>query len=489
MSQRPAGWGLACASLLSWSLDPGTRTVTLGPRRAGCRGSRALSLRLGKWEVVSVLGRSLEAYATAPPRFGEALQGNLVIGMLAWPSPWVIVIGSFFSTCGAGLQSLTGAPRLLQAIARDSIVPFLQVSAPHHVCETPGKPVSEDLGPAPEHERHGQRQGDAGPTCSLAAPPQAYVLVSLRLPRALGFPSRAAFGKEAGGKASSQEPCPRSAVGEVPGPAARSPGALPGCAADRYSTGAPDSALWPLLLAVAGWAPSVCRRPKACFELNASILASCPHVSVLLVLPPSPGRCLATGRPTGSPHGPCCSRRSSARRASSSPPWTAWPPSCPCEWLPGAPAHGGADEAGRTPGTQPGPALTLLLAPQVFPHVLHVREPGLCPADTAAHAQLAPALQVLPLVSVRSCPCLPGGVWGAATPGAPAVFPRPAVSQPRGRFSPRDGTGGRASAGTKAWVLPLGWGGLGRLLGCWLRVWVVSVGLGCRPPGPCPSWA
>uniref|UniRef100_A0A452V9R1 Solute carrier family 12 member 7 n=1 Tax=Ursus maritimus TaxID=29073 RepID=A0A452V9R1_URSMA len=59
--------------------------------------------------------------------FGEALQGKLVIGMLAWPSPWVIVIGSFFSTCGAGLQSLTGAPRLLQAIARDGIIPFLQV--------------------------------------------------------------------------------------------------------------------------------------------------------------------------------------------------------------------------------------------------------------------------------------------------------------------------------------------------------------------------
>ncbi|XP_056680307.1 solute carrier family 12 member 7 isoform X4 [Monodelphis domestica] len=60
-------------------------------------------------------------------KFGEALKGKLVIGMLAWPSPWVIVIGSFFSTCGAGLQSLTGAPRLLQAIARDGIVPFLQV--------------------------------------------------------------------------------------------------------------------------------------------------------------------------------------------------------------------------------------------------------------------------------------------------------------------------------------------------------------------------
>ncbi|XP_053570333.1 solute carrier family 12 member 7 [Bombina bombina] len=60
-------------------------------------------------------------------KFGAAVSGQLVIGILAWPSPWVIVIGSFFSTCGAGLQSLTGAPRLLQAIARDGIVPFLQV--------------------------------------------------------------------------------------------------------------------------------------------------------------------------------------------------------------------------------------------------------------------------------------------------------------------------------------------------------------------------
>lgn len=39
----------------------------------------------------------------------------------------MIVIGSFFSTCGAGLQSLTGAPRLLQAIAKDGIVPALRV--------------------------------------------------------------------------------------------------------------------------------------------------------------------------------------------------------------------------------------------------------------------------------------------------------------------------------------------------------------------------
>lgn len=60
-------------------------------------------------------------------RFGLSVKRSPVIGILAWPSPWVIVIGSFFSSCGAGLQSLTGAPRLLQAIARDGIIPFLQV--------------------------------------------------------------------------------------------------------------------------------------------------------------------------------------------------------------------------------------------------------------------------------------------------------------------------------------------------------------------------
>lgn len=62
-----------------------------------------------------------------PFRFGDAVSKNLVVGTLSWPSPWVIVIGSFFSTVGAGLQSLTGAPRLLQAIAKDNIIPFLRV--------------------------------------------------------------------------------------------------------------------------------------------------------------------------------------------------------------------------------------------------------------------------------------------------------------------------------------------------------------------------
>ncbi|XP_028282952.1 solute carrier family 12 member 7-like isoform X2 [Parambassis ranga] len=60
-------------------------------------------------------------------KFGYSVKKQPVIGVLAWPHPLMIVIGSFFSCCGAGLQSLTGAPRLLQAIARDGIIPFLKV--------------------------------------------------------------------------------------------------------------------------------------------------------------------------------------------------------------------------------------------------------------------------------------------------------------------------------------------------------------------------
>ncbi|XP_077982777.1 solute carrier family 12 member 4-like isoform X2 [Glandiceps talaboti] len=60
-------------------------------------------------------------------KFGESVGGSLVVARLAWPNEWVILIGSFLSTVGAGLQSLTGAPRLLQAIAKDNLIPVLAV--------------------------------------------------------------------------------------------------------------------------------------------------------------------------------------------------------------------------------------------------------------------------------------------------------------------------------------------------------------------------
>uniref|UniRef100_H2Z9M9 Solute carrier family 12 member 6 n=1 Tax=Ciona savignyi TaxID=51511 RepID=H2Z9M9_CIOSA len=60
-------------------------------------------------------------------KFGDSIGNELIVSIIAWPSKWVVLIGAFLSTVGAGLQSLTGAPRLLQAIAKDNIIPFLKV--------------------------------------------------------------------------------------------------------------------------------------------------------------------------------------------------------------------------------------------------------------------------------------------------------------------------------------------------------------------------
>nr|CAB3266103.1 potassium-chloride cotransporter [Phallusia mammillata] len=60
-------------------------------------------------------------------KFGASIGNELIVAKLAWPSKWIVLIGAFLSTIGAGLQSLTGAPRLLQAIAKDNIIPFLKV--------------------------------------------------------------------------------------------------------------------------------------------------------------------------------------------------------------------------------------------------------------------------------------------------------------------------------------------------------------------------
>ncbi|PFX32292.1 TBC1 domain family member 31 [Stylophora pistillata] len=63
-------------------------------------------------------------------KFGRSINSVMVVAEIAWPpTKWVILIGSFLSTVGAGMQSLTGAPRLLQAIARDNLIPFLNIFA------------------------------------------------------------------------------------------------------------------------------------------------------------------------------------------------------------------------------------------------------------------------------------------------------------------------------------------------------------------------
>ncbi|XP_058637373.1 solute carrier family 12 member 6-like isoform X3 [Onychostoma macrolepis] len=116
----PSVTGIMAGSNRSGDLKDAQRSIPIGTILA------ILTTSLVYLSCVVLFGSCVEGVVLRD-KFGDSVKGNLVVGTLSWPSPWVIVIGSFFSTCGAGLQSLTGAPRLLQAIAKDNIIPFLRV--------------------------------------------------------------------------------------------------------------------------------------------------------------------------------------------------------------------------------------------------------------------------------------------------------------------------------------------------------------------------
>uniref|UniRef100_A0A8C5NA81 Solute carrier family 12 member 4 n=1 Tax=Gouania willdenowi TaxID=441366 RepID=A0A8C5NA81_GOUWI len=116
----PSATGIMAGSNRSGDLKDAQKSIPVGTILAIATTS------LVYFSSVVLFGSCIEGVVLRD-KFGDAVRKNLVVGTLSWPSPWVIVIGSFFSTVGAGLQSLTGAPRLLQAIAKDNIIPFLRV--------------------------------------------------------------------------------------------------------------------------------------------------------------------------------------------------------------------------------------------------------------------------------------------------------------------------------------------------------------------------
>ncbi|KAM4720919.1 solute carrier family 12 member 4 isoform 1-T1 [Rhinophrynus dorsalis] len=116
----PSVTGIMAGSNRSGDLRDAQKSIPVGTILA------IITTSLVYFSTVVLFGACIEGVVLRD-KYGDAVNKNLVVGTLSWPSPWVIVIGSFFSTCGAGLQSLTGAPRLLQAIAKDNIIPFLQV--------------------------------------------------------------------------------------------------------------------------------------------------------------------------------------------------------------------------------------------------------------------------------------------------------------------------------------------------------------------------
>ncbi|XP_066340966.1 cation-chloride cotransporter 2 isoform X2 [Miscanthus floridulus] len=107
----PAVTGIMAGSNRSASLKDTQRSIPVGTISA------TLSTTLMYLISVFLFG----ALATRE----ELLTDRLLAAAIAWPGPAVIYIGIILSTLGAALQSLTGAPRLLAAIANDDILPIL----------------------------------------------------------------------------------------------------------------------------------------------------------------------------------------------------------------------------------------------------------------------------------------------------------------------------------------------------------------------------
>ncbi|GAB4861980.1 Protein ccc1 [Ancistrocladus abbreviatus] len=107
----PAVTGIMAGSNRSASLKDTQRSIPIG--------TLAAQIATSALYFISVL--IFGAFATRE----KLLTDRLLTATVAWPFPAIIYVGIILSTLGAALQSLTGAPRLLAAIANDDILPVL----------------------------------------------------------------------------------------------------------------------------------------------------------------------------------------------------------------------------------------------------------------------------------------------------------------------------------------------------------------------------
>nr|XP_011460655.1 PREDICTED: cation-chloride cotransporter 1 isoform X1 [Fragaria vesca subsp. vesca] len=107
----PAVTGIMAGSNRSASLKDTQRSIPIG--------TLAATLTTTFMYLISVL--LFGAIATRH----LLLTDRLLSATISWPYPAFIYVGIILSTLGAALQSLTGAPRLLAAIANDDILPVL----------------------------------------------------------------------------------------------------------------------------------------------------------------------------------------------------------------------------------------------------------------------------------------------------------------------------------------------------------------------------
>ncbi|KAE9421443.1 hypothetical protein Angca_002249, partial [Angiostrongylus cantonensis] len=127
----PSATGIMAGSNRSGNLRDASRSIPLGTLAAQITTSVVYLMG------VVIFGASVSEMFIRD-KYGQSGMGKLTISEIAWPLPNVILWGCLGATIGAGMQSLTGAPRLLQAIASDDVIPFLK---PFRKMDNRGEPI------------------------------------------------------------------------------------------------------------------------------------------------------------------------------------------------------------------------------------------------------------------------------------------------------------------------------------------------------------
>mmetsp|Transcript_69726 Transcript_69726/g.220759 ORF Transcript_69726/g.220759 Transcript_69726/m.220759 type:complete len:1075 (+) Transcript_69726:77-3301(+) len=120
----------------SWSYQalvalffPSVTGIMAGSNRSGALKDAQQSIPKG---TIAAQVTTSAIYVASIFMFGSVavretlLSERLLTTRLAWPAAEVASVGIILSTLGAGLQSLSGAPKLLQAMANDDVIPFLK---------------------------------------------------------------------------------------------------------------------------------------------------------------------------------------------------------------------------------------------------------------------------------------------------------------------------------------------------------------------------
>lgn len=108
---------------------PSVTGIMAGSNRSAVLRDAQRSIPVG---TLSAIGITTAVYVIAVVLYGASADRELLLGerllsaKISWPDSTLVSVGITLSTIGAGLQSLMGAPRLLQAMAEDDLIPIFK---------------------------------------------------------------------------------------------------------------------------------------------------------------------------------------------------------------------------------------------------------------------------------------------------------------------------------------------------------------------------